>query len=300
MSLTALLLITVASVTHVGWNLLGKRHSPSVAFFFLACLVGTLLLTPVVIWNRALFAVTPGPVWGLLVLTGFCQATYFVGLAAAYAHGHMSVAYPLARAIPVLLVAAFTAAGSGRIHALAGLGMALIVAGAMLVPRSRFRGWRLTEYRSRSCVFAVLAALGTTGYSLTDDHALALLRDAAAGVAGPTRVTLYYAAFEGLATCLWLVPVVARHASSRTNVRHLLATQRVPVLITGIGIFTTYTLVLVSMAYVDNVSYVVAYRQLSIPLAALAGILLLGEPAWPPKLIGVGGMFAGLVLAAIY
>lgn len=39
-----------------------------------------------------------------------------------------------------------------------------------------------------------------------------------------------------------------------------------------------------------------AFRQLSIPLGAIAGIVLLGEPACRPKLVGVCLMFWGLVL----
>ena len=67
---------------------------------------------------------------------------------------------------------------------------------------------------------------------------------------------------------------------------------------TGIGIYLTYGLVLVSMNYVTNVSYVAAFRQLSIPLGALLGIALLKEPRYPPKIIGVVIVFLGLVLVS--
>ena len=63
----------------------------------------------------------------------------------------------------------------------------------------------------------------------------------------------------------------------------------------GIGIYLAYTLVLVAMGFVTNVSYVVAFRQLSIPLGAALGILLLKEPPYRPKLVGIAVAFAGLV-----
>jgi uncharacterized membrane protein len=47
---------------------------------------------------------------------------------------------------------------------------------------------------------------------------------------------------------------------------------------------------------VTNVSYVVAFRQLSIPLGAFVGVFVLKEPRYRPKLVGVLVMFAGLVL----
>ena len=65
------------------------------------------------------------------------------------------------------------------------------------------------------------------------------------------------------------------------------------------GIYAAYTLVLVAMAFVSNVSYVVAFRQVSVPLGAVAGVLVLGDRPHVPKLVGVAIMFAGLVLVGL-
>jgi uncharacterized membrane protein len=53
------------------------------------------------------------------------------------------------------------------------------------------------------------------------------------------------------------------------------------------------------MNYVTNVSYVAAFRQLSIPLGALFGMVLLNEPRYVPKIIGVVIIFLGLTLVGI-
>ncbi len=66
--------------------------------------------------------------------------------------------------------------------------------------------------------------------------------------------------------------------------------------LTGAGIFGAYVLVLLAMSLVSNVSYVVAFRQLSIPLGAVLGVLVLKEPRYPTKFVGVAIMFVGLVL----
>ncbi len=73
------------------------------------------------------------------------------------------------------------------------------------------------------------------------------------------------------------------------------ASKRTAIL-TGFGIYGTYALVLISMAFVKNVSYVVAFRQLSIPLGAGLGIMGMGESSCRPKIVGVGIMFIGLIL----
>ncbi len=53
------------------------------------------------------------------------------------------------------------------------------------------------------------------------------------------------------------------------------------------------------MNYVTDISYVAAFRQLSIPLGAIFGMWLLKEPCFPPKIAGISIIFAGLVMVAI-
>jgi uncharacterized membrane protein len=69
--------------------------------------------------------------------------------------------------------------------------------------------------------------------------------------------------------------------------------------ITGIGIYLTYGLVLISMNFVTNVSYVATFRQLSIPLSTLFGMALLNEPRYNPKIIAVVMIFVGLVVVGL-
>jgi uncharacterized membrane protein len=47
------------------------------------------------------------------------------------------------------------------------------------------------------------------------------------------------------------------------------------------------------------VTYVVAFRQMSVPLGVLLGLAVLGEPLNPPKIAGVLAVTAGLVLVAV-
>jgi hypothetical protein len=51
----------------------------------------------------------------------------------------------------------------------------------------------------------LLAALGTTGYSLVDDAALRALRQAPGMPVGPVEVTILYALLRGLSSSSWLV-----------------------------------------------------------------------------------------------
>ena len=70
-------------------------------------------------------------------------------------------------------------------------------------------------------------------------------------------------------------------------------------LFTGVVMMATYGLVLASMAYVTNVSYVAAFRQLSIPIGAVLGLTIQKEPRYLPKLVGIVIVSIGLVLVGI-
>ena len=61
----------------------------------------------------------------------------------------------------------------------------------------------------------------------------------------------------------------------------------------------TYGLVLASMAYVTNVSYVAAFRQLSIPIGAVLGLTIQREPRYLPKIIGIVIVSVGLILVGV-
>jgi len=67
----------------------------------------------------------------------------------------------------------------------------------------------------------------------------------------------------------------------------------------GLIIVATYGLVLTSMAYVTNVSYVAAFRQLSIPIGAVLGLTIQKEKGQLPKLVGIGVVFIGLILVGL-
>lgn len=300
MSLTAILLILASACAHVAWNVVGKKHHPNLPFFAIALVFGNIVLSPMILWNLGLFAAIPTQVWQCLVLTSLFQALYMYGLVGAYKSGHLSVAYPLARAIPVLLVALIRVAWSGApLSAGLYVGGILILAGALILPLPTFRNWHWRHYRNASCLFALVAALGTTGYSIVDDHALCLFRAVPETGINPVPVTAVYAFLESTFTFLWLLPLILSSKVRRTEASIILRLHWKSVFLASVGMILGYLLILISLAYVDDVAYVVAFRQLSIPLGALAGVVLLGEPAHRPKVVGVGLLFVGLVLAVL-
>lgn len=297
----AIVLVLISAVTHATWNFLGKRQNPSAAFFMVAQTATVICLTPLLVLYRGAIAQIPLVVWSLLAITGVCQATYFIGLAGAYRRADMSLVYPMMRAIPVLLVAAISLAlGRGdEIGRLGLLGMLLVVAGCLVLPLPGWREIRLGHYLHTSLLLALMAAVGTTGYTLVDDTALRHLRQTPGTGASSVELTLLFAAFETASTVLVLAVYTLLQRREYHNLRHILRTQKRPAIFTGINIFLTYSLVLIAMGYVSNVSYVAAFRQLSIPLGAAMGIVLQNEARPTPRLAGIAVVSIGLVLVGI-
>lgn len=178
-------------------------------------------------------------------------------------------------------------------------GIILVVGGCFLIPLQRFSDLRLKNYFNATCGLALLAAFGTSGYSLLDDEALRVLRTNPQIMIGNTWVTILYAFFEALWASIWLLLFVVASRKGRLGIKKELCYNKKNGVLAGIAIQLTYGIVLISMAFVDNVSYVVGFRQLSIPLGAALGILVLKERLYPPKLAGVIIMFTGLMLLAV-
>ncbi|SDP34118.1 hypothetical protein SAMN05660330_02466 [Desulforhopalus singaporensis] len=300
MTITAAVLVIVSAVMHAGWNLFSKSQSPTVGFFQLATLGTIFWFSPVFFMTAGLITKIPFTLWGILFVSGLFQAIYYTGLASAYARGALSIAYPLARSLPLLFVLGLTF-GTGRgsdlsVPAIAG--MAAIVAGAIILPMNSFNDFRFANYFNASCAFASMAAIGTAGYSFADDigmHMLKLVTDDAAG----WMRALLYLLLECIFTAFWLLILMLVTPRSTAKFGSQWRRLLKPGLMTGLAIGATYGIILLAMTHARNVSYVVGLRQLSIPLGTIMGVVILRERGSLPRFVGVAVLFTGLVLVAL-
>ncbi len=301
MTWTAAVLVIISAFTHAGWNLLGKRQNPSLAFFFVGGVAAAAAVSPAFwLYGDALRYVPPTG-WVLVAGTGIAQLVYYTGLAGGYRRGDISLVYPLARALPVLMVAGVSLAlGRGdEIGHVALAGMVLVAAGCLLLPLSGFR--RVRGYATPVTLFALVAAVGTTGYTVIDDSALRLLRGIETIGLNVTEVTLLYIALQTASATAMLGLGTLLLAPERRRLVTMLGSRSLALsgVLTGVIIVATYGLVLAAMAFVSDVSYVAAFRQLSIPIGAVFGLTLLGEPRYRPRILGVAIVTVGLVLVGV-
>lgn len=304
MSLTALFVLVVSALVHAGWNALGRRTRPAVAFYLVASLTGVVVLAPVVVWWHATAALIPGVVLLLLIPAGFFQMLYFTGLAGAYKTGDMSVAYPFARALPVLLVPVVTTAlGHGTpLSPVAIGGMVGVTIGMLVIPHASFSTFSWSAFRGRWPAFAFLAGVGTTGYSIVDNAALNIYRNTvAAGAAHGASIEapVIYGFFESLSAALFLLAAGLLIRGPRRVAADVRSISIRDAITAGIGIIGAYALVLIAYGFVDNVSYVVAFRQMSLPIGLVFAVTFLRERLTWPRVIGTALIVAGLVAVGI-
>jgi drug/metabolite transporter (DMT)-like permease len=301
MTLPAILLIMLSAFIHAFWNFLSKRQNPSTSFFLIASVVSAILISPILVIYRHGLPYFTAVDWVLVGVTGICQALYYVGLSGAYRNGDLSLAYPLARALPVLMVA-FVSVALGRgnqIGSLAFIGFLAVAAGCLVLPLPNFGELRLKHYLNICCVFAALAALGTTGYTLIDDQVLRNLRTAAGMPLVKTQITLLFMALENISLTVALAVYIYLRRSDFRTLRSTWKTIWLPAGGAGLMMTGAYGLVLLAMAYVTNVSYVSAFRQVSLPIGVFLGMIVHHEPRYLPRLAGLVVILAGLSLIAI-
>ena len=300
MTITAAILVVISAIMHASWNLFSKSQSPTIGFFQLATLGTVFWFSPVVLTTTDLIADISPILWGLLLVAGLFQAIYYCGLAGAYARGALSIAYPLARSFPLLIVAAltFTVGRGSDLSPNAILGMMLIVSGACILPMNSIRDFKISNYINTSCAFALIAAIGTAGYSFIDDIGMNLLKHIP-GQAADWRRALLYLVLECIFTALWLQVLMQFTQQSTTHFHKTWRSLIKPAFLAGLTIGATYGIILLAMTHAKNVSYIVALRQLSIPLGTIMGVLILKEKGSLPRFAGVAILFIGLVLVAV-
>ncbi|MER2496948.1 EamA family transporter [Vibrio neptunius] len=300
MSVWAIFLVVISAFLHAGWNLLSKNNKASGPAFFLASSSAVaLLLTPYVIWYIHQVGLTsfPNVFWQILLFSGIAQMIYLLGLGFAYKHADIGVIYPIARALPVLMVGAGTVALGYELSTLSWIGFSLITLGCLFAPLESFRQFHVNGYFNAGVCYALLAALGTTGYSILDKEALLVLESTFSHALSDRSSAIFYLGiqFWSIAVCLVVYLLVTRRLEDFKQAWMI----KKPSALAGTMMATTYGLVLYAMTMTDNVSYVVALRQLSIVFGMVFGIIWLSEKFLLTRFTGTTLILVGLVLTVL-
>ena len=271
------LLVLLAAASHATWNAFVKSGEDKLVSL---CLVIFTTSLP------ALFALPFLPLpaaesWPFLMVSTIVHYLYYAVLVAAYRHGDLSLAYPIARgSAPVLVAAgAWLFAGEG-LAAWQWIGVVTVSVGIMSLANPG-RG-RAGDGEAKAIVFALLTGLTIAAYSLADGLGVRLSGHEFAYIA-------WLFVFSGLP-----MPFIIRWRRGGESARLVRAHLRIGIfggLISGLA----YAIVIWSMS-VAPIAMVVSLRETSVLIAAAIGSLFLKEPFGRHRIAAAAIIVAGAAL----
>ena len=296
MDFKAFILVFISVFMHAAWNFMSKKESPSLAFYWIAAAAGGIIWVWGIWACKIDFSMLDGRFWLFFLISNCFEVLYFTALSYGYRHGDISLVYPLGRSLPVLLIAVVTTIfGIGKTPSICAFaGMLTIFCGCIIMPLNKWSDFKIKTYCSRVLFWVLMIGIGTTGYTIFDSMAMKLLND----VAGKNELlkTIFYIFIVQTALVLSLTLPVLCSRRERREVKNIWHSPSP--YIAGIFSASAYVLILLAMKYVTNVSYIQAFRQMSLPLGVLAGIFILKEKCSMPKTIGVCMIVSGLVMTS--
>lgn len=274
---------------HAGWNLLARQRRSEMAFFIrMLMMIMVAGFLPVVV-SEAMTRSLPTKAWFCLAGSGLCGGVYLYSLALAYRSSDFTIVYPVARALPVLLVG-FTDVLRGRFLTLPGwIGLGLVTSGCFLTPLHSFREFDVRRYCHHSILWMLLAAVGTVGYSLLDKIASEVVLEGPATAARYCYVFFFFAGvvLQGLQ---WITNTSRQENSSLG--------WKGPV-IGAVCFFGAYWLVLWAYQLARHASYIVAFRQFSIVIGVVAALVIYKEHRALVRFVGTALITTGLILVSL-
>ena len=296
MTLIAFFLIFISVFLHVAWNMLSKGTTPSLAFYSLLSFTASVIWLPFFVASDIHLAQLPLSFYLLAAGSVIGEIIYMTGLAYGYKKSDISLVYPVVRALPVMMVALVTTffkLGREQLDWFDYAGMLLITGGCFLMPLKSLKGFSLKAYCSSVIVFILLGVLGTTMYTIFDSSAIKIIRD----ISGKISVadTLGYLFLIEFCMAWGELFCVRCSKEEWACFKELLKRPLYPV-VAGVCSSSAYGLVLFAMGYVTNVSFLQAFRQISLPVGFIAGVTILHEKSYWTKVVGVAVIAAGLLV----
>lgn len=285
----AVTLILTSCTMHAGWNLMIRGHAGAARMRFVARMLlvaAAAGLVPATVSELLARSLT-GRAWLCVAGSGACCGAYYYALARAYGSSDFTVVYPVARSLPVLLIAAADVLRGRMPSPLGWAGLVLVVGGCFLAPLHAFGDVRLRRYLNRGVAWMALTAMGTVGYTLLDKLAAEAVTPGAATAAR-------YGYFFFLGSYVTYVALVKLFPVGRDRPGRPIAWR--PAVVAGVLNFGAYWLVLWAYQLARRASYVVALRQFSIVLGVVAAFAIYREKGLFVRLAGTLLIAAGLVL----
>lgn len=279
MSGFVVLIVLLGALLHASWNVIVKsgtdKYLNAVMISGAAGLI-TALIIPFV----------PLPLlasWPYLLTSTLFQVCYVFLLAAAYSNGDMSLAYPLMRGTPPLLVALVAGPLIGeQLSPMQWLAIILICCGVMTMAADHLLKTTTGQPTKRIIVIALINALFIAGYTLVDGVGIRLSGQ-------PLSYILWAFLCNSIPLVVWGVWRYRGQLAGQVKAHGAVA------LLGGAGTLGSYGLALWAMTMAP-VAMVSALRETSIVFGMVLSFFLLREAISRTRLAGAFLIISGTVL----
>ena len=290
MSGFVVLIVLFGALLHASWNVIVKSGSDKYLNAVLVCGAAGLIALVLIPFMPLPFAAS----WPYMITSTIFQVCYLFMVAAAYSNGDMSLAYPLMRGTPPLLVA--MAAGPLIGEVLGGgqwLAIGLISSGVLTMalgsrqkvaagPLGDTQKTTTAQNTTRTIIIALINAVFIAGYTLVDGIGVRVSGNA-------VSYTLWAFLFNAIPVVSWGVWKYRGRLFGHIKQHGHLA------LVGGVGTLGSYGLALWAMTMAP-VAMVAALRETSILFGMVLSLVLLREHISRKRLAGALLIVCGTVL----
>ena len=276
MSGFVVLIVLFGALLHASWNVIVKsgtdKYLSAVMVSGAAGLIAVVFLP---------FVPLPASAsWPYMFTSTVFQVIYMFLVAAAYSNGDMSLAYPLMRGTPPLLVALVSGPLIGEVLGTEQwLAVGLISAGVLVMALGRSQAIIAGRNTTRTVIIALVNALFIAGYTLVDGVGVRVSGNAVSYV-------LWAFLFNAIPVVSWGIWTYRGQLLTHIKQRGHLT------IIGGAGTLGSYGLALWAMTMAP-VAMVAALRETSILFGVMLSLILLREQISAKRLLGavliVGG-----------
>ena len=286
----AVVLVLISALFHASWNLLVRRSdSPELSNWMMAS-SGAILSAPIALY---MFVTTPpDPVgWWFIAGTIALHIAYFFTLGRAYKHGDLSLVYPIARGLGLVLIPIVgVIVLEESVSPMAVIGIAAIFIGVVTIGSSSGKGLKIwlkprSFLADKGVVFAVLTGVLIASYSTLDKRGVEHVEP------------IFYMFTLSLGGSLGILPILSRSYAKTDFVAEIKSRWKIG-LLGGALQFLAYGLVL-SAFKLSPVSYIGPFRELGIVFGVLMAVLILKERVTRNRALGAITIGSGAILVAI-
>ena len=286
----AVALVLISAIAHASWNLMVRRSDKPELTNWMMATCGALLASPIAMY---LFVTnTPDQAgWWFILGTVILHIAYFFTLGRAYKYGDLSLVYPIARGLGLVLIPVVgVTVLDESVSILAGFGIIAIFTGVVMVGSSSgtgFRAWLKPRsmFADRGVLFALITGILIAAYSTLDKRGVEYVEP------------IFYMFCLSLGGSVGVLPLIARSYASSEFIIEIRTRWKIG-LLGGFCQFLAYALVL-SAFRLSPVSYIGPFRELAILCGVVLAVVVLKERVTRSRAAGAMAIGLGSLVVAL-